>query len=161
VTFRKKTGIRSAGAGKRRLIVSDGEYAGDLTPPEAWDMLAKDQRAVLVDVRTQAEWAYVGVADLSNLGKAPMFVSWQVFPDMRINGDFCHQVAADGIDADTPLLFFCRSGVRSRSAAAAMTGQGFSRCYNVSTGFEGDCDGTRHRGTVSGWKVDGLPWVQR
>ena len=27
-------------------------------------------------------------------------------------------------------------------------------------GFEGDKDGTGHRGTLGGWKAAGLPWVQ-
>lgn len=141
--------------------MSDRDYAGDLTPAQAWDLLAADPRAVLVDVRTRAEWAYVGVPDLGGLGKEPLFVSWQVFPDMRVNEDFCRQVAAVGAGPDTPLLFLCRSGVRSRSAAIAMTAAGFTCCYNVGTGFEGDRDEARHRATVGGWKVDGLPWMQR
>ena len=88
-------------------------------------------------------------------------VYWQVFPDMDVNPDFVDQVAAGGIGKDTPLLFICRSGVRSRYAAEAMTAAGFQKCYNVAGGFEGDPDDQGHRGTVNGWKVDGLPWRQR
>ena len=137
-----------------------GAYAGDITPQEAWDMLARDARAHLIDVRTQAEWAYVGIPDISSLGKQPLFVPWQVFPTMQMNPDFAHQVAASGVDAETPLIFICRSGQRSRLAAITMTAMGFSTCYNVGTGFEGTPDAARHRGTMSGWKVDRLPWVQ-
>ena len=77
----------------------------------------------------------------------------------------CAEFSAKGapfviIDRDAPLLFLCRSGVRSKAAAIAMTQQGFTACYNIANGFEGDSDPTRHRGTVSGWKVEGLPWVQ-
>jgi hypothetical protein len=41
-----------------------------------------------------------------------------------------------------------------------MTGAGYSRCFNVSEGFEGRLDPERHRGLVEGWKAAGLPWTQ-
>ncbi len=137
-----------------------GAYAGDITPQEAWDLLARDARAHLIDVRTQAEWAYVGIPDISSLGKQPLFVPWQLFPTMQMNPEFAHQVASSGVESDAPLIFICRSGQRSRLAAITMTAHGFTTCYNVGTGFEGTHDPARHRGTVSGWKVDQLPWVQ-
>jgi rhodanese-related sulfurtransferase len=135
-------------------------YAGDITPSDAWKLLANDQRAVLVDVRTPAEWAYVGVPDLTALAKQAVFIPWIIFPSMQINAEFPLQLAAAGVGPDAPTLFLCRSGVRSRSAAIAMTERGYQTCYNVAHGFEGDHDGNRHRGTVSGWKVEGLPWMQ-
>ncbi len=135
-------------------------YAGDFTPRQAWDTLARDPNAVLVDVRTPAEWSYVGVPDLSSLSKRTLFVPWVLFPGMEINTQFAEQIVASGIKPDATVLFLCRSGARSRSAAIAMTARGYRACYNVAEGFEGDPDGARHRGTVSGWKVAGLPWVQ-
>ena len=141
--------------------MSDDTYAGDLAPKQTWEMLAENPKARLVDVRTDAEFAYVGNPDLSGLGKEVIRVYWQVFPDMDVNPDFVNQVAAGGIGKDTPLLFICRSGVRSRYAAEAMTAAGFQECYNVAGGFEGDPDDQGHRGTVNGWKVNGLPWRQR
>ncbi len=135
-------------------------YAGDIVPSEAWRILEQDPKAVLVDVRTDAEWAYVGLPDLSALGKRILCVSWQVFPAMAVNPDFAEEVASQGVAKDQPLLFICRSGVRSRHAAVALTALGYERCYNVAQGFEGDCDEGRHRGTVGGWKAAGLPWVQ-
>jgi rhodanese-related sulfurtransferase len=135
-------------------------YAGDLSPSQAWNILKEHPAAVLVDVRTPAEWNYVGIPDLSGLGKQPMFVPWVSFPTMEVNPNFAEQLENAGLDRDAPLLFICRSGARSRSAAIAMTARGFRRCYNVGSGFEGDADRSRHRGTVSGWKVEGLPWVQ-
>lgn len=140
--------------------MSTGAYAGDVSPQQAWELLGSDRRALLVDVRTPAEWNYVGVPDLASLGRKPVFVPWMLFPSMQVNPDFATQLESVGIDPDVPLVFICRSGARSRAAAMAMTARGFSRCYNVSTGFEGDPDGARHRGTVSGWKFDGLPWAQ-
>ncbi|RME64863.1 MAG: rhodanese-like domain-containing protein, partial [Alphaproteobacteria bacterium] len=115
---------------------------------------------VLVDVRTEPEWAFVGVPDLSALGRRPLMLSWQLFPSMQRNPDFETALAAEGLGRSQAMLFLCRSGSRSAAAAAAMTQAGFTRCYNVAGGFEGDRDATGHRGTVNGWKVDGLPWIQ-
>jgi rhodanese-related sulfurtransferase len=138
----------------------EGPYAGDITPTEAWKILNARPEAVLVDVRTPAEWAYVGLPDLSAAGKEPLLVPWVLFPSMTINPDFGAEVESAVADHEAPLLFLCRSGVRSRAAAIAMTARGYRSCYNVATGFEGDPDSRRHRGTMSGWKVENLPWVQ-
>lgn len=137
------------------------DYAGDISPKEAWDLLRAHEKAVLVDVRTRPEWSFVGIADLSGLGREARLISWQVYPDMAVNARFAAEVAATGVDQDAPVLFLCRSGARSRSAAIAMTAQGFKACYNIAGGFEGDVDGERHRGNVNGWKASGLPWVQQ
>lgn len=141
--------------------MAETEYAGDLSSREAWDMLTRDPAAVLIDVRTDAEWSFVGVPDLSSLGKQPLFIAWQGFPDMRVNENFAREVGAVGIGRDQTVLLICRSGQRSRDAAMALTAAGYRRCYNVADGFEGPCDAQRHRGSVTGWKVAGLPWTQR
>jgi rhodanese-related sulfurtransferase len=138
----------------------DGPYAGDITPTEAWEILNARPEAVLIDVRTPAEWTYVGLPDLSAVGKEPLLVPWVLFPNMTINPDFGAEIESAVADHDAPLLFLCRSGARSRAAATAMTARGYRSCYNVASGFEGDPDPQRHRGTVSGWKVEDLPWVQ-
>jgi len=134
-------------------------------PAEAWSLLESDPNAVLVDVRTIAEWSFVGVSDLSSLGKEVLFAEWQKFPDLAHNGSFVDQVksglSAIGVKADTPLLFICRSGHRSKMAAIEMTKQGYRNCFNVAEGFEGDLNSDRQRGKVGGWKVAGLPWAQK
>lgn len=135
-------------------------YAGDLKPTEAWKLLAEDKKAQLVDVRTRPEWAFVGLPDLSSLGKRAMLQSWQNFPAMDVDANFAAAVAQQIPDRDAPILFLCRSGARSRSAAMAMTQQGYRKCYNVAEGFEGNLDTERHRGKVGGWKAAGLPWAQ-
>jgi len=135
------------------------KYAGDLTPQQTWDMLSGIPKAVMIDVRTEAEFAYVGNPDLSNLGKEIRQVCWKVFPAMDLNPDFVAQ-AGVGADKDTPMLFLCRSGVRSMHAADAMTAAGYTKCYNITGGFEGDKNPQGHRVGVNGWKVDGLPWIQ-
>ena len=139
--------------------MQDG-YAGDLRPTEAWALLSEDPKAVLVDVRTLPEWNFVGLPRLDSLGKETVCISWQVFPDMRMNDSFAAEVEARGVSKDQPVLLICRSGQRSRSAAMALTAAGFGPCYNVAEGFEGDRDGDLHRGSVGGWKVAGLPWAQ-
>ena len=140
--------------------MSDEDYAGDIMPAEAWKILADDPKAVLVDVRTTAEWAYVGQADISSLSKETVLLEWKVFPAMESNPEFVGELSAKISDKDAPLLFLCRSGVRSKAAAITMTAEGYATCYNIATGFEGDKDSDGHRGHVGGWKVEGLPWMQ-
>ncbi|MGB1006942.1 MAG: rhodanese-like domain-containing protein, partial [Thalassobaculaceae bacterium] len=135
-------------------------YAGDLSPQESWRLLGEDPRAVLIDVRTQPEWAFVGLPDLAPLGKNLLPLSWQVFPAMTVNPEFVDALRAADLANDQPLLFLCRSGVRSVHAAMAVTAAGFSQAYNIAEGFEGAVDAEGHRGTVDGWKVAGLPWRQ-
>lgn len=123
-------------------------------------MLSGDAGAGLLDVRTPAEWAYVGLPDMATLNRQPVLVPWMLFPGMHINTDFVRQVEQTGIDKSADLAIICRSGQRSQAAAIALTAAGFATCYNVAYGFEGDKDAANHRGTVNGWKIDGLPWVQ-
>ena len=138
----------------------NGAYAGDMSPAEAWKLLRQDRRAVLVDVRTDPEWRYVGLPDLSEAEKEPALISWQVFPAMSVNEDFVASLAAAAPDREAPVLFLCRSGVRSRAAAIAATAAGYATAYNVAQGFEGDLDADGHRGRAGGWKAAGLPWRQ-
>lgn len=137
-------------------------YAGDVTPAEAWRVLEANPDAVLVDVRTRAEWSFVGLPDLSGLGKEPVLMEWQQFPTMAANAGFAADLsqALGAARKGAPVLFLCRSGARSRSAAIAMTAAGFGNCFNIAGGFEGDLDGERHRGRHNGWKAASLPWVQ-
>ncbi len=136
------------------------DYAGDVSATDAWEVIRQDADAMLVDVRTQAEWAFVGLPDLSAAGKQPLLVQWQVYPSMQLNPQFVQQLADAGAAPDKKLYFICRSGARSRNAAIAMTQAGYTQCFNVAGGFEGGHDATRHRGTSEGWKAEGLPWIQ-
>jgi rhodanese-related sulfurtransferase len=146
------------------LLGNTSGYAGDVNPEQAWEMLGRNPKAQLVDVRTMAEWAFVGTPDLSGLGREVHRVQWQMFPDMSRNEDFVRVVAERvqeaGADIETPILFLCRSGGRSRAAAVAMTAVGYQCALNIGGGFEGDVDQAGHRGTVNGWKAAKLPWRQ-
>ena len=131
-------------------------YRGDIPPKEAYERLKADPRAVLLDVRTAAEWNYVGIPAVDQL----LRVSWQHYPSLELNPSFVAAVEAAGVTKDAQVLCICRSGARSAHAAAALTAAGFKNCYNVAEGFEGGRDGDGHRGTLGGWKAAGLPWVQ-
>jgi rhodanese-related sulfurtransferase len=136
------------------------DYAGDVDVAEAWGAVRENAGTLLVDVRTRAEWNFVGVPDLSEAGKEPVFVEWQAFPAMEINASFVDNVSSVAPDKNESIYFLCRSGARSKSAAMAMTAAGYSACYNISDGFEGPHDAEQHRGSTAGWKARGLPWVQ-
>jgi rhodanese-related sulfurtransferase len=131
-------------------------YRGDLLPTDAFERLQKNPFAVLIDVRTQPEWTFVGVPQVDRL----MRVSWQVYPQMEVNGSFAKEVQAMGLGLDTEILCICRSGARSASAATALSAAGFTNCWNVAEGFEGDKDVYGRRGTSNGWKANNLPWAQ-
>lgn len=140
------------------------DYAGDITPSDAWRILSQDSGAALVDVRSQAEWSFVGLPDLTTLGRKPVLTAWAHFPGMVANADFLAELRkgleAAGHAPGAPVLFLCRSGARSRSAAVAATAAGIGPAYNVTGGFEGDLDAEGHRGAAGGWKASGLPWRQ-
>ena len=145
-------------------LPSSHQYAGDIGAADAWELLKSEPKAQLVDVRTMAEWNFVGVPDLSPLGRRAHCIEWQQFPSMAANPDFAAQAATAlqgaGADQNSPILLLCRSGARSRAAAIALTQAGFTQAINIADGFEGNLDGERHRGLTSGWKASGLPWRQ-
>ncbi len=139
---------------------------GEIDPAEAWRILSTDNAARLIDVRTRAEWAYVGVPDVGEIEQEPLFIEWARYPDMSQNPAFAAEVEeALGSENPGPLLFICRSGARSLRAAM-MVADHFARkgvrtnCLNVAEGFEGDLDASGHRGDHNGWKARGLAWRQ-
>lgn len=134
-------------------------YAGDITPLEAWDLLRDNPDAVLVDCRTSAEWQWVGVADISGLGRDVVYVEWNAANGTHNDG-FVDDLVAQGVaPGERPVVFLCRSGNRSIGAAEAATAAGIAPSYNVLDGFEGNLDEFGHRGGT-GWRAIGLPWRQ-
>ena len=147
-------------------MVVDKYPVAELGVASVWDCLEADKTAQLVDVRTRAEWTFVGVADLTDLGRQPLLIEWQSFPENRPDPDFARTLDAElsvrGLSKTTQLYFICRSGARSLSAARAMAALGYSHCHNVTEGFEGPLSEgpSPHRGETAGWKCSRLPWVQ-
>jgi rhodanese-related sulfurtransferase len=139
-------------------------YAGDILAVDAYTLLEGESTSVLIDVRTRAEWAYVGIPDIQALGKTTLFLEWQSYPSMAVDTSFAASLEAlllsGGVERGASLVFLCRSGARSRHAATAMTSAGWAPCFNVSDGFEGPLGDSRQRGGAGGWKAGGLPWTQ-
>jgi len=133
----------------------------NVSPATTWDAIKSSPNAQLVDVRTDAEWNFVGVADLASAGKQAVLIPWQVYPAMNRNEAFEDQLKKTGFTPDHHIYFICRSGVRSLAAAQAAQAAGFPNVYNVADGFEGPPNADGHRGATAGWKADGLPWRQK
>jgi len=139
-------------------------YAGDITPLEAWKLLSDNPRAVLVDVRTDAEWRFVGVPDLASLGRDVVYIEWNKTDGAR-NERFLAELKdqvppGDAGSEERPVVFLCRSGNRSIGAAEVATKAGIGPSYNVLDGFEGQLGPNGHRGDT-GWRAIGLPWKQQ
>jgi len=141
------------GAARERAERLGLPYAGALTPQEAFEIWKAAPGARLVDVRTRAEWDYVG--------RIPGATEIEIltYPGNRPNGNFLQELQQQ-VDKESLVMFICRSGGRSHNAAVVATGVGYDACYNVLEGFEGDKDPQGHRNTVGGWRVAGLPWTQ-
>ena len=133
----------------------------NVAPNQTWESLRANAHAQLVDVRTDAEWNFVGVPDLAAAGKQTVLIAWQVYPAMQRNDEFEDHLKQAGLTADSHIYFICRSGVRSLAAAEAARAAGFPHVFNVADGFEGTPDADGHRGNTAGWKADALPWRQR
>lgn len=142
----------------RQLAKDQGlAYAGSVTPEEAWAILQADQSITLVDVRTSAERDWVGRVQIAE--SQHHAVQWSLYPGGAPNPDFMRQLSALVPNKSTPILFLCRSGVRSIHGAKLATEHGYTQCYNILQGFEGDKDAHGHRKTVGGWCSADLPWI--
>jgi rhodanese-related sulfurtransferase len=127
-------------------------YAGTLTPKEAHEVWQLAPGAKLVDVRTRAEWVWVGRIP------GAVEIEWQNWPEGQANPNFITQLRQQ-VDREAVVLFLCRSGARSHQAAALASESGWSSCYNVLEGFEGDKDAHGQRSKLGGWRHAGLPWT--
>ncbi|MDO9282823.1 MAG: rhodanese-like domain-containing protein [Methylotenera sp.] len=142
---------------QQRATDSNLPYAGALTPQEAFVVLQENPKALLVDVRTQAELALVGRVP------AALNVEWAFYPGMVANTDFAEQLVAElnrrRFDRDSVLIFLCRTGGRSNNAATVAAALGFTQAYNTLEGFEGEANSHQQRTLINGWKHAGLPWT--
>ena len=150
--------VESRSPVNRETHTVPGQFLGDLSAAQVWQHLQHQAGAVLVDIRTRAEWTFIGGPDLSSLGKTVIQVEWQVFPNMERNPRFVRELQAQGITPGKPVYLICRSGIRSRAAAEFLAERGYTT-YNVTDGFEGPINDHGHRG-ASGWRAENLPWKQ-
>ena len=141
-------------AAQKRRVDLELPYYGAVLPGEAQALLTAFPNARLIDVRTRPEWEYVGHVPESIL------IEWTTYPTGARNPRFLDELRAAATDPGAPLLFFCRSGQRSDSAARAAAAARYTMAFNMLEGFEGLKDAEGHRGTLGGWRKAGLPWVQ-
>lgn len=141
---------------RQRAATESLPYAGAVTPQEAYALLQADTSVKLIDVRTLAERDWVGRVILPE--PQHLLIQWSKYPGGAQNPEFLSQLEHQTNRNDT-LLFLCRSGVRSRYAAKLATEKGFTNCYDILEGFEGDRDEQGHRKSIGGWCMQGLPWV--
>ena len=139
---------------RERAKASGREYEGEVLPREAMTLLKSHPGTLLVDVRTEAEWEWVGRVPDSVL------IQWNTWPGGQSNPQFMTKLRETVPDQSTPILFLCRSGARSHNAATAATRAGYTQCFNILYGFEGDKNPAGQRNLVCGWRFEGLPWIQ-
>ena len=128
-----------------------------ITPREAWQILQDHPNALLIDIRSQMEFLFVGHP------VGALHIPWIDEPDWTINPHFVTQVRQallGGVGGAAPVLLVCRSGSRSREAANALVAAHLVEIYVVAGGFEGDLDDSHHRSSLEGWRFHGLPWEQ-
>src|SRR5574343_639173 len=138
---------------KARATDANLPYAGALTPQEAWELLQLIPEARLVDVRTSAEWNWVGRVANS------VEIEWMQWPANQPNPNFLAQLTQQ-VDKEAVVMCLCRSGVRSKKAATVATEAGYTSAYDILEGFEVDLDANKHRNRIGGWRFAGLPWTQ-
>jgi rhodanese-related sulfurtransferase len=137
----------------------------DVTPQDAYTMATTDANVFILDVRTPAEWLWVGHPGANKLDEGAALagkvinVSYKIDykGGMIINPSFMSDVSELLNGSDNPtLITMCRSGKRSVAAATLLEENGFN-ALNMITGFQGGKDAAGYR-TVSGWAIDGLPY---
>ena len=133
-----------------------------LTCRQAWALLQDDPRAVLIDVRSNMEFLFVGHP------VGAIHVPWIDEPDWVINPHFVtdvRKVLLGGVSCGSengcaPVVLICRSGKRSKEAGECLIRNGIREVYHVLDGFEGELDEHHHRSSLGGWRFEGLPWEQ-
>ncbi|MEN8169430.1 MAG: rhodanese-like domain-containing protein [Pseudomonadota bacterium] len=133
-----------------------------LSPKQAMALIEENPRAILVDVRSNMEFLFVGHP------KGALHIPWIDEPDWDVNPNFVRQIRelmlggiiCDEGDGCAPIILICRSGKRSVEAGQALLEAGLRDVYNVLDGFEGELDDNHQRSSLGGWRFDGLPWEQ-
>ena len=134
-------------------------YKRNLLPKMAVERLQNNPQALFVDVRSKAEYKYVGYPENSIL------IPWIDDPDWQPNPEAFSEAVMQELDgrenlSDTEIILICRSGFRSNEALKCLENKGFTQVSHVASGFEGDLDENDHRGNLNGWRHDGMPWSQ-
>ena len=134
-------------------------YKRNLLPKMAVERLQNNPLVLFVDVRSKAEYKYVGYPENSIL------IPWIDDPDWEPNPEAFSDSVIQELDGrenllNTEIILICRSGFRSNEALKCLENKGFTQVSHVASGFEGDLDENDHRGNLNGWRHDGMPWSQ-
>ena len=134
-------------------------YKRNLLPKMAVEKLQNNPQALFVDVRSKAEYKYVGFPENSIL------IPWIDDPDWEPNPVAFSDSVMQELDGrenllNTEIILICRSGYRSNEALKCLENKGFTQVSHIASGFEGDLDENDHRGNLNGWRHDGMPWSQ-
>ena len=132
----------------------------NITSIECFNKLSETSNSFLIDVRTKPEWEFIGIPDLSSLNKNTIFISWHIYPEMKINLFFENKLFESNIKKNDKLFLICRSGTRSYYAAKFLISHGYNHCFNIADGFEGKKNTLNQRSAINGWKYHNLPWKQ-
>lgn len=93
----------------------------DLSQKQWTEQVANQEDAIIIDVRTPAEWAE-GI-----IPNARMI-------DIYSGQEFINQLTALS-DKDAHYYVYCRSGMRSHQACSVMSELGFTNAFNLSGGI--------------------------
>ncbi|WP_226294297.1 rhodanese-like domain-containing protein [Aquimarina algicola] len=92
----------------------------DITQEEWQELIAKDENAVILDVRTEEEVEDGYIPNMQNI-------------DIRKGQGFLDEISA--LDKSKNYYVYCRSGARSAQACTLMNQMGFDTTYNLLGGF--------------------------
>jgi len=139
------------------------DHLGGLSPKATWEMMQKDPRALLIDIRSSMEFLFVGHP------VGAVHIAWIDEPDWVVNPHFASEIrqlvlggasACDSGNGCVPIVLICRSGKRSKEAGNLLLKEGMQNVYHVDEGFEGDLNDRHQRSSINGWRFHGLPWEQ-
>ncbi len=132
-----------------------GQDILEITSREAYEMITRDPAVRLVDVRSIAEYYFVGHPPTA--ANVPL-TFWDEKAQALVGNDHFVEDIKARYKPEESLVFICRSGGRSLKAAQLARAAGFSHVASVKDGFEGEKDARGYR-TVKGWKNSGLPYT--
>ncbi|MFW2373632.1 MAG: rhodanese-like domain-containing protein [Gammaproteobacteria bacterium] len=142
-------------------MIKQVDSLNEITPQQAMDMLNKDSRALLVDIRSSMEYLFVGHPC------GAVHVPWIDEPDWLVNPDFVKEIrqlllggVCEQSEGGPPVILICRSGKRSKEAGLALLDAGIQNVFHIDEGFEGELNEQHQRSRLGGWRFRGLPWEQ-
>lgn len=136
------------------MCCSFSQEVADISAEETFELL-KEPDTYLVDVRSIAEYVFVGHPEMAH--NIPLTFWDELKQDLVPNETFLEDVKSR-FKAEDRLIFICRSGGRSQRAARMARQAGFTKLLNITLGFEGEKNAEGYR-VINGWKNRQLPYT--